>query len=103
MQKDKVKILSVIVPAFKQERTIKKDLENILFTLETGLGRDYDYEVICVVDGRLDKTFEKALKVKSQKLKVFSYKTNRGKGHAVRFGMNKAREKLFHFLMLEWT
>jgi len=84
MPKDKVKILSVIVPAFKQERTIQKDLENILATLDSGLGRDYDYEVICVVDGRLDKTFEKALKVKSKKLKVYGYKKNLGKGHAVR-------------------
>lgn len=98
MQKDRVKILSVIVPAFKQERTIKKDLENILFTLDTGLGRDYDYEVICVVDGRLDKTYEKAIKIKSPKLKVYGYKNNRGKGHAVRFGMSKARGDIISFL-----
>lgn len=98
MQKGRVKILSVIVPAFKQERTIKKDLENILFTLDTGLGRDYDYEVICVVDGRLDKTYEKAIKVKSPKLKVYGYGNNRGKGYAVRFGMSKAKGDIISFL-----
>ena len=70
----KIRILSVIVPAYRQERTIAKDLNNILNTLDEGLGRDYDYEVICVVDGHLDRTFEQALKIKSGKLKVYEYK-----------------------------
>ena len=90
--------VSVIVPAYKQERTIKKDLENILKTLDEGLGRDYDYEVICVVDGDLDKTFEQADKVKSKKLKVYGYQTNHGKGYAVRYGMAKAKGNIISFL-----
>jgi hypothetical protein len=40
------KLLSVIVPAYKQERTIKGDLANIDQTLKQGLPKDYDYEVI---------------------------------------------------------
>ncbi len=98
MKKAKVKILSVIVPAYRQERTINRDLRNILFTLDEGLGRDYNFEVICVVDGHLDRTFEEASKIKSTKLKVYGYKNNHGKGHAVRFGMAKAKGDIISFL-----
>lgn len=90
--------LSVIVPAFKQEKTIQKDLENIDMTLAGGLGQNYDYEIICIVDGELDRTKEEASKVASSKIKVFSYKDNRGKGFAVRYGMKKACGDLISFL-----
>jgi len=90
--------LSVIVPAYKQERTIKKDLENIDTTLRIGLGKDYDYEIICIVDGKLDKTEEEARKVKSSKVKVYSYEKNMGKGFAVRYGMSQAKGDLISFL-----
>lgn len=90
-------LLSVIVPAYKQEKTIKKDLENIINVLFSGL-KNLDFEIICVVDGRVDKTFEQALKVKSKKIKVFCYDENKGKGYAVRFGMARASGHLISFL-----
>lgn len=89
-------LLSVIVPAYKQASTIKEDLENIIHTLEEGI-QDYDYEIICVVDG-IDETFKNAKKVKSSKVKVFGYEINKGKGYAVRFGMSKAKGDLISFL-----
>lgn len=98
MKQSKSKFVSVIVPAYKQERTIKKDLEGILSTLEEGLGRDYSFEVICVVDGKVDRTFKEALKINSNKLRVFEYGNNRGKGYAVRYGMSKAKGELISFL-----
>lgn len=90
-------ILSVIVPAFKQEKTIKRDLENIDAVLRAGL-KEYDYEIICVVDGKIDKTFEQAQKSNSKKIKVFFYEENKGKGYAVRFGMVRAKGDLISFL-----
>lgn len=90
--------LSVVVPAYKQEETIKKDLINIISTLEEGLGREYGLEVICIVDGDLDNTFNEASKVRSDKLKLLSYKNNQGKGYAVRLGMSKAKGDLISFL-----
>lgn len=92
------KILSVIVPAYKQERTIKKDLENISSILEQGLPSQYQYEIICVVDGMLDGTFKNAKEAKSSHVKIFGYDSNMGKGYAVRFGMSKARGDLISFL-----
>jgi len=97
MQNNKI-LLSVIVPSYKHEKTIRADLENINNTLREGLGENYDYEIICVVDGELDKTAQEARKLNSNKLKVFSYKENKGKGYAVRYGMKKAKGDLISFL-----
>lgn len=91
------KLLSVIVPAYK-EKTIKKDLETINKTLRAGLPAEYDYEIICVVDGSPDDTEEQARGVKSDKVKVYSYPENKGKGYALKFGMEKSKGDLVSFL-----
>jgi len=98
MQNNKKILLSVIVPAYKQEKTIKRDLENIDKTLRGGLGDNYDYEIICVIDGVLDGSETEAKKVKSSHLKVYAYSENSGKGYAVRYGMEKAAGDLISFL-----
>lgn len=92
-----MRLISVIVPAYKQEKTIRRDLENINRVLKKGL-KDYRYEIICVVDGLLDKTFQEAKKAKSDRLKVFGYEHNKGKGYAVRFGMARCKGSLVSFL-----
>lgn len=94
----KKSLLSVIVPAYKKEKTIMADLEAIEKTLEDGLSADYDYEIICVVDGNLDRTASKAKKVRSAKIRVVEYEKNRGKGHAVRIGMKEAKGDYISFL-----
>lgn len=92
------RLLSVIVPAYKQEKTIKVDLESVINVLKEGLPQNVDYEVICVVDGKVDNTEKEARKVDSPKLKVVSYPINRGKGYAVRYGMSQAGGDLISFL-----
>lgn len=92
-----MKLLSVIVPAYKQEKTIIRDLKNIDQTLSEGL-KEIDYEIICVVDGSVDDTFKQAQKAKSAKIKVISYEYNKGKGYAVRYGMARAKGELVSFL-----
>ena len=82
------KLLSVIVPAYQQEKTITKDLRRIQAVLSK---LRYDYEIICVVDGEIDKTREQAEEAISEKIKVVGYKQNNGKGYAVRYGMTRSR------------
>jgi len=89
------KLLSVIVPAYRQEKTIVKDLKNIESVLKQVR---YDYEIICVVDGQVDKTFDKAKKISSSTIKVIGYEQNHGKGYAVRYGMARARGELIAFI-----
>lgn len=92
------RLISVIVPAYRAEDYIQKNLERIKSVLDQVR---YPYEIICVVDGRLDKTFERATKVSSKypsKVKVVGYEENLGKGHAVRFGMAKSKGDLIAFI-----
>jgi len=79
--------LSLVIPIYKQEKTIKKDVLKILETLEQ---IRYDYEVICVIDGKkTDNSYRILKKIKHPKLITIGYNTNRGKGYAVRYGMSK--------------
>jgi len=88
--------LSVIIPTYKQEKTIYQDLININETLKQ---IRYDYEIIVVVDGaNIDNSYQEAKRTKLKKLKVFSYQHNHGKGYAVRFGMSKTKGDYIAFI-----
>lgn len=88
--------LSVIVPVYKQEKTIQEDLKNIDNTLRQ---IRYDYEIIVVVDGtKTDKSFINAKKCKISKLKVYGYKSNHGKGYAIRYGVTKTKGDYIAFI-----
>lgn len=95
MYRKTIRLLSLIVPVYHQERTIRKQLQNILAELEL---LATPYEVIVVIDGMEDTSFDEAKKVHSDKLHVVGYKTNHGKGYAVRFGMGKSHGDVIGFL-----
>ncbi len=78
--------LSVIIPAYDEEKRLPKTLEDIDKYLSK---QNYDYEILVVNDGSKDKTVKVAesLASKIKNLKVTGYKKNQGKGYAVRFGM----------------
>ncbi len=87
--------ISVIIPAFRQEKTIEKDLtqlEAILSQLR------YSFEMIVVVDGIVDKTYQMAKKVSSKNIKVFGYENNRGKGNAIRYGIVRSKGNIVGFI-----
>ncbi|PIV00253.1 hypothetical protein COS54_03400 [Candidatus Shapirobacteria bacterium CG03_land_8_20_14_0_80_39_12] len=88
-------LLSVIIPAYKQEKTIVKDLNSINSVLKQG---KYDYEIICVIDGKVDRTFERAKTIKSPNINIIGYEKNHGKGYAVRYGMARAKGDLIAFI-----
>ncbi|MDO8639249.1 MAG: glycosyltransferase [Candidatus Daviesbacteria bacterium] len=92
-----ISLISIIVPAFKQEETIVRDLRRIKEVLDK---LRYPTELICVIDGKIDNTFEKASKFaqKYQNVKVIGYDTNKGKGYAVRFGMAESRGDIIGFV-----
>ena len=92
------KLLSVVIPSYKEGKTIKGDLETIEKTLKEGLPKQYDYEIICIEDGQFDNTSDQVAKIKSKKLKFISNKENKGKGYAVRLGMKQASGDLVSFM-----
>ncbi|HET7098866.1 MAG TPA: glycosyltransferase [Patescibacteria group bacterium] len=94
----KTNLISVVIPAYKAETFIVKTLTGVKNTLDQ---IRYPYEIICVVDGKIDKTFEKATKFAGlypRKIKVIGYKKNMGKGNAVKFGMARAKGNIIGFI-----
>lgn len=91
----RINLLSVVIPAYKQEKTIVEDVENIKVALDA---TDLKYEIIVVVDGLVDDTYKKVLALKSSKIKVLAYERNHGKGHAIRFGMMHAKGDIVGFI-----
>ena len=79
--------LSIIIPAYKEEKSIYKTIQDILSAHEV---LEYDCEVIVVVDGSPDNTAQEAKRHKSKKVQVFEYFPNQGKGHALKYGTKKA-------------
>jgi len=82
--------LSLIIPAYNEEKRLPKTLTEVDSYLRT---RDYDYEILVVNDGSGDKTVEiaKNLIPGIKNLRVTGYNRNQGKGYAVRFGMMEAK------------
>lgn len=94
-QKIAKNLISVIMPAYLQEKSIERD---VLYVKSVMDQLRYDYEIIVVVDGREDKTFENASGLKSKKIKVTGYSHNRGKGFAIRYGMLHSKGDLVGFI-----
>lgn len=91
-------LISVIVPAYKAEKFIERNLLSVKGVLDE---IRYPYEIICVVDGQLDKTLERARKIESKfprEISIIGYRNNMGKGHAVRFGMARANGDIIGFI-----
>src|SRR5258706_4143323 len=88
-------LISLIIPAYRQEKTIENDLLRIKTVMDQVR---YNYEIIVVVDGIIDNTFQQAKKVKSQKILITGYKNNHGKGYAVRFGMARSKGNIIAFI-----
>src|SRR3989344_7820509 len=80
-------LVTIIIPAYKKEKTIKKYIEKIFNTMKE---TRWDFEIVVVDDGSPDKTFEEACKFKRPNVFVYRYESNRGKGYAVRYGMARA-------------
>lgn len=95
MKKSTKHVISLIIPAYKQEKTIFKDIEqtkNVMDQLR------YDYEIIVVIDGTVDKTYEKAKEINSSKVSILGYPENHGKAYAVRYGMQRAKGDIVGFM-----
>lgn len=91
----KIKLLSVVVPAYKQEKTIVQNIK----TLQEALDElEYNYELIVVIDGMVDNTYKNLSKLKSARVKILNYSQNHGKGFAVRYGMMHAKGDVIGFI-----
>ena len=82
--------LSIIIPAFNEERRLPKTLDCVGMYLKT---QSLRAEILVVDDGSSDDTAGLAASYASKypNLRVLSNEKNRGKGYSVRHGMLEAR------------
>ena len=82
-------LLSVIIPAYNEERRLPATLRSCIQFLKQ---QDYDSELLVVTDGSTDRTELLARSFVSDfpQLTVLSFHDNRGKGFAVKEGMKRA-------------
>ena len=81
--------LSLIIPTYNAESFIR---ESILKIIEWRKNKPYEVEVLLINDGSLDQTQKiiNTLNPEELQLKFISYTKNKGKGYAVKIGMNSA-------------
>ncbi len=87
--------LTLIIPAFKKESIIVKNITSIKKVLDK---IRYDYEIIVVVDGNIDNSFEKLKAAAIPKTTIIQYEKNHGKSFAIRVGMNYAKGDYIMFI-----
>ncbi|MBU0571730.1 MAG: glycosyltransferase family 2 protein [Candidatus Omnitrophica bacterium] len=94
---DKNILLSVVIPAYNEEKYISSTLDEISGYLKN---REFNAEVILVDDGSRDRTVEIAMSMldKFRDLKIIESSPNRGKGYVVKRGMLKARGDIILFM-----
>lgn len=88
--------LSVIIPAYNEEKRLPPTLERISAYLKA---KGFTYEILVVDDGSRDRTAQVAekYKLKEPQVKVLKNPKNMGKGYAVRHGMLKGKGKYLLF------
>jgi len=88
--------LSVIIPAYNEEKRLPKTLKEISDYLKK---QNFESEIIVVSDGSTDRTCEVVENLKSQipNLKLICEKINRGKGYGVKIGVINAKGKYHLF------
>jgi len=82
--------LSVVVPAFNEEKRLGPSLKRMLAYFDS---QPYSYEILVVSDGSTDGTEELVRRMSAcrPQVQLLAYTPNRGKGHAVRYGMLGAK------------
>lgn len=83
-------MLSVVVPVFNEQESLNlfyKELSKELRKIRQS------FEIIFVDDGSTDKSLEelKEINRKSKRVRIFSFRKNRGKAEALNLGFQKAR------------
>jgi glycosyltransferase involved in cell wall biosynthesis len=87
--------LSLIIPVYRGEKTIVDNVKRVKQVLDTVR---YDYEIIVVLDGKIDNAFSVLKKAKIPKTVVIFYPQNHGKSFAIRVGMKEAKGDYVMFL-----
>ena len=81
-------MISVVIPAYNEENRITKTVTTINAFLKEQFSA---YEIIVVSDGSTDRTIEHVKALSLPCVRTCGYSQNRGKGEAVKFGVQAAK------------
>src|SRR5688572_12356862 len=95
MNSDQTLQLSLVMPVYKKADIVQLAVYRVLHVLDT-IGANY--EIIAIVDGSPDKSYQNLKQVSHPRLKVINHKSNHGKGAVVREGMQLAQGKYIGFI-----
>jgi glycosyltransferase involved in cell wall biosynthesis len=90
-----VPLLTLIVPIHNGAAYAAENVRKIVGTLET-LGEAFEVLVVC--DGSTDDTPREVKNIKDARVRILYYEQNRGKGHAICFGVARAHGRLIGWL-----
>ena len=88
------RIVSVILPAYRKESVILECITRLIKTLSDD---HVVFEIIVVIDGRVDSTFELISAANFPQVSVLNFQSNRGKGAALKSGVSQARGEIIVF------
>ncbi len=89
--------LSIVMPAYNEDYHI---CDNLLLTSKTLKGITDVYEIICINDGSTDNTLYEINNAISSDdyIKSITYSENKGKGYAIKKGIEEARYEYIAFI-----
>lgn len=96
-------LLSVIIPAYNEHDRIVPTLSNTIAYLKE---QPYSSEMIVVSDGSRDETAQVAQNFEAPGntcIRVLEYHPNRGKGYAVRYGMQRSNGRIVMFMDADYA
>jgi len=82
LSKDNLSLVSIIIPLYNEENSIK----NVL----TRIPNHHKYEIILVDDGSTDSSMEKAKEIKNRTIKIVKHEENQGYGATILTGVKHA-------------
>jgi dolichyl-phosphate beta-glucosyltransferase len=85
--------ISIVIPAYNEEKRIKKSLIRIIAYLKS---KSSKYEIIVVDDGSTDNT-SKIVRGLNKNIRILQNKRNKGKGYSVKKGVLAARYRIILF------
>jgi glycosyltransferase involved in cell wall biosynthesis len=89
----KLNKISIIIPVYRAESFIRGNLEDIKNSISAIFPNN---EIIAVIDGFLDRSYEEAKKVEG--VRVFGYPHNQGKGFALKYGFEQSTGDFVTFI-----